>query len=646
MLQVLFYHAWTIGSPIGVDSFIMISAFLMTSSFVRRSERGAMPNFLERWAHTFKRLLPPLTLVILTTLGAVFFLFPATRWKEMVTQAFASQTYWENWRLVEVAADYYAADHSLQSPFQHLWSMSMQGQMFLAWPVIMTLCVLLAKAVKIPIRATVATAFGLITVLSLLWLLFLAPSDGSIYFDTRARIWEFAFGSMIAALAPYIRLPRGVAQFLAWAGFAVLIAFCLIPIGTYPGPMAFFPMGAVSLILLFSSEEDKRGTGRTLAWKPLVWLGNISYAVYLVHWPLFIFYLTFMGYDRLSVKSGFSLIALSLGIGYLVTRFLDDPLRSWKWANRAMRNKWTVVVLSLIVGLLPIGAAHIILEKQANDFADSVSSVDHPGAAAIGSVQLNRYEQTPIPGPLSLGEEWLSYPDGCNPLYQQVFPEPAKGQSCTKYGQGSEKHVLIVGDSHAEQNLLPVFSEMADTDDELSAEAILTGGCRTTMPRGDEKWCDKRNRGIIDYIEVASPDYVALVATRVSADSPEEELLPGIEELIQHLTDRGITVLAFRDNLRSEEDLYECSAERPADQLMGGCLLDQNQYLAATNPALELEGPNVHVFDVTDLLCIEGTCPTIMGNVHIYLDGNHLTKAYSQTMAPIMAQRVREALGN
>lgn len=89
MLQVLFYHAWTIGSPIGVDSFIMISAFLMTSSFVRRSERGAMPNFLERWAHTFKRLLPPLTLVILTTLGAVFFLFSATRWKEMVTQAFA-----------------------------------------------------------------------------------------------------------------------------------------------------------------------------------------------------------------------------------------------------------------------------------------------------------------------------------------------------------------------------------------------------------------------------------------------------------------------------------------------------------------------------------------------------------------------------
>ncbi|MDN5964155.1 MAG: acyltransferase, partial [Actinomyces sp.] len=191
MVQVLLFHAWHVGSPIGVDAFIMISAFLMTSSFVRRSEAGSMPHFLERWANTFKRLLPPLVLVVLATVGASLAILPQNRWPELLTQAFASLTYWQNWRLVQVAADYYADDHGLASPLQHLWSMSMQGQVFLLWPLIMTVCVLLARATGQRIRTVTFGAFALLSVASLAWLLMAAPTDGSVYFDTRARIWEF-----------------------------------------------------------------------------------------------------------------------------------------------------------------------------------------------------------------------------------------------------------------------------------------------------------------------------------------------------------------------------------------------------------------------------------------------------------------------
>lgn len=159
MGQVLAFHAWSIGSPIGVDSFIMISAFLMTSSFIRRTEAGHMPFFVERWGHTFKRLLPPLVIVVLATLVASLLLLPGERWRETTIQSFASITYWENWRLVEVAADYYANDHALSSPLQHLWSMSMQGQIFLLWPLLMTLCALVAKRLKVSMRASVAVAF-------------------------------------------------------------------------------------------------------------------------------------------------------------------------------------------------------------------------------------------------------------------------------------------------------------------------------------------------------------------------------------------------------------------------------------------------------------------------------------------------------
>ena len=120
MAQVLLFHAWTIGSPIGVDSFIMISAYLMTSSFLRRSEAGHMPFFIERWGNTLKRLLPPLVVTVLATLGASLLILPLGRWKETTIQSFASITYWENWRLVAVSADSYANDRAISSTLQRL----------------------------------------------------------------------------------------------------------------------------------------------------------------------------------------------------------------------------------------------------------------------------------------------------------------------------------------------------------------------------------------------------------------------------------------------------------------------------------------------------------------------------------------------
>ena len=105
MTQVLLYHAWFIGSPIGVDAFIMVSAYLMTRSFIRRTEAGIMPKILDRWATTFKRLLPPLVVVVVAALLTSLSLLPATRWRSMVDQSWASITYWQNWLLATISTD-------------------------------------------------------------------------------------------------------------------------------------------------------------------------------------------------------------------------------------------------------------------------------------------------------------------------------------------------------------------------------------------------------------------------------------------------------------------------------------------------------------------------------------------------------------
>ena len=188
MIQVLGFHAWRIGSPIGVDAFIMISAYLMTGAFVRRAEAGRTPWVIERWLRTFKRLMPPLVVTVLITVAASLLILPRNRWIEVLVQGAASVTYWQNWRLAAVSADYFADNHAVSSPLQHLWSMSMQGQVFLLWPVLMAVCAGLASRMHLSVRRVVAVAFAVLAAVSLIWLMTSAPANGSVYFDTRARI--------------------------------------------------------------------------------------------------------------------------------------------------------------------------------------------------------------------------------------------------------------------------------------------------------------------------------------------------------------------------------------------------------------------------------------------------------------------------
>ena len=669
MFQVLLFHAWNVGSPIGVDAFIMVSAYLMTSSFVRRSERGRMPFFVERWGNTFKRLLPPLVVVVLATLGASLLILPMGRWRETTIQSFASLTYWENWRLVEVAADYYAHDSALSSPLQHLWSMSMQGQIFLIWPLLMTLCVLLSRRLGVGIRQVVVAAFALLAAASLIWLLWFSPADGSVYFDTRARVWEFAFGSMVAAAAPWLKVRHRAASVLVSGAFLVLVLYCLVSIGTYPGPMAVVPMACVSAILLWAPQLQSHWVPRLLSTRPLVGLGNTSYTVYLVHWPVFVLFLVAVDRPQLSLAEGIVLIAISIALAWLLTKFVDDPLRLLPWANSSTQHKYVMVGASLLVGLLPVLAVYLWIQAETeravsqtqqapieSGFLTAVpesgpGSDDYPGARVLLSGFKDWTVRDPIPSALA-PHVYATFPgDTSCSSWITTNIKREKGSFCTAFGDPelSEEHVLIAGNSHAQQLLVPQILPLLQAEN-WSAEAILRGACSFGMPDAYEEPCNTHNQKILDYIDFNEPDYVFLIATRSAADSPDEELIEGVVELAQWLAERNIPVIALTDNLRSGTNLSECQ-EEPSDSSASvdanaGCVLAEEQYFGdadLTRALSEIDG--VHVIDMRDAYCADGECATTIGNIHVYLDHNHVTTPYSQTVAPFFSQRAVAALG-
>ena len=651
MIQVLGFHAWRIGSPIGVDAFIMISAYLMTGAFVRRAEAGRTPWVIERWLRTFKRLMPPLVVTVLITVAASLLILPRNRWIEVLVQGAASVTYWQNWRLAAVSADYFADNHAVSSPLQHLWSMSMQGQVFLLWPVLMAVCAGLASRMHLSIRRVVAVAFAALAAVSLIWLMTSAPANGSVYFDTRARIWEFALGSAIAAAAPWLRPSSARVRWLAsWLGLGTLVLFCLVSIGTYPGPMAAVPMTAVATILLCDTKPRLGTVSHLLSWRPLVALGDRSYAVYLLHWPLFVLYLTATNQETFDLRTGATLIAITLVAATIMTWGVDRPAQVFPRSGRRLRIQAAMVATSMVVGGLPLGVAGGAIAYQRQQEMSQQIEVgvdpDHPGALALGKGQASEWTKPPVPGPLAVTAEWVSLSTTrCDEgVAARVESE---NSSCRRLPSSSDEAVraVLVGDSHAAQNIVPTLHLLHDTDD-WDITAYLKGACSFGLPEYYKGSCRERNSAVLEQIEADPPDVVVIQTTETSEDSSLELLRPGIKRLVERLTDEGVTVIGFRDNPRSEKSLYECASSVGPQTMVGGCVFPKEDVMAAEDPAKFLEeNPLFHQIDPSDMLCPDDVCGTIIGDVFVYMDGNHISATYSRTMAPELASRIKQTMG-
>ncbi|MFI7743363.1 acyltransferase family protein [Kocuria rhizosphaericola] len=645
VLLVVVYHVFLGRVSGGVDVFLLISAFFLTLSFVRKLEAGRPLALGRYWLHVFKRLLPLAVLTILGTLVLVELFYPAYdagRWR---AEALASVFYAENWALALSAVDYYAADHSTASPFQHFWSLSVQGQVFLLWPLVFGAAWLISRRSRWRPVAVLAVFFGLVLVASLAWSVHATATQQEFaYFDTRTRLWEFALGSLLALAVPHLRPGRGLRVLLGWAGMLSMVSVgVLVDVqGAFPGWIALWPLLSAAAIIVAGQSGSRFGLDRILASRPLVRLGDSAYALYLIHWPVLITYLVLRDRPMAGPRSGVAIVLVCVVLAVLATRLVEDPLKRWAWPERSRLRTAAVVVVCLAAVAVPVTAARVAEDRRALELAASADR-NNPGAAAL--LPGFRYQGDPDAEtvPVITGEPYAKPGLGepCPPAagvgerFQQwcfdTVPNPEPAAT-----------MLVIGNSHVHQ-WIPAVEHLAERND-WRVVTYIRGNCLYGLPGeqvADHEACARWLEGTDPVVEAVDPDLVLVQGTR-STDENEEQFTPGMEQRIRGLAERGIQVVALRDNPRFDFVPARCAAEHGADAAectASHVILGPDSPLA---PVAEL--PRVSMVDMGDLICPDGTCAPVVGNVFTYWDNNHLTVEYVRTLAPVFAERVEAAL--
>lgn len=643
---VAIYHLWLGRVSGGVDIFLLISAFLMTLSFTRKIEDGQLiflSAVVKYWLHTFKRILPLATVTILLTLWGTWLVLPAPRWLGIMEESKAAILYQSNWWSIANMVDYYAADSSAASPLRHFWSLSVQGQIFIIWPLLFALCWVLYRFIGRHPRLILFTVFSLVFLGSLTYSIWLTGAhQEEAYFSTWTRLWEFALGSLLAIALPWIQIPYKLRGPLGWLAIVAILSCGLIldVEGAFPGFIALWPTLAAGILIVSGPSGKSWGADRLLSTKPLQWLGKYSYGLYLIHWPLLVFYLYKVNQEKAGLGAGLVLLLISILASWALTNLVERPLRSWSWLEkRSWRSALVIVTCALAVTTVSHQWTADIQRHQAELRARA--EVDNPGAQVFQAdfdkpvaddaqylpISAERFDDRPIYGNhcdaktrAQYGfEEW-----NCNQLVSQEKPA---------------KKVIAVGNSHMDQwgDALIALAKKENWDLQFVQfnDCYLLEPSLNTENEGCQEWAENARQ----YIDDMKPDEVMTIGTISTTENSSEVTPSELGTFAEHLNEQGIGLIALRDNPRFEETHADC--ENRTDGL---CSFD-SELVKAPNPLHQLSPlPNVATVDMTDIICPNQSCPSEIGNVYVYRDNSHLTRTFVISAKNIFIDRVESAL--
>ncbi|MBW3607925.1 MAG: acyltransferase [Actinobacteria bacterium] len=657
VLTVVLYHVWPEAMPggfVGVDVFFAISGYLITAHLLREVESTGALALWGFWARRARRLLPAALLTLFVCAVGTLLFVPQVYWQQFLTEIAASTAYVQNWQLAGDAVDYLAADNRA-SPVQHFWSLSAEEQFYLAWPLLIALGAWLSRS-----RAAIIAVLGLVTALSLAYSITeTASNPAAAYFVTPTRAWEFGAGGLLALLgARAWQLPDAVRAALSWAGLlAVLYAAVFYSTDTaFPGWAALVPVLGTLAVILAGTPRARWAPSPMLRFKPGQFLGDISYSVYLWHWPLLVFapfILIEPGLDETRV----TVVVLTVLLGWVTKVLVEDPVRRSAWLSSQPRMTFACsgAAMALVAVVLASGATHVQAQIHEAERESSRLADHRPpcfGAAA-------RDPEKPCANP-ALRNEVVPLPvaaktEGYAPC--ERFHREG-GLSQCDFGVAPAKAsrtIALVGDSHASHWRTPLDA-VADRNGWHGVSIT-----RTSCPFSEatkhlaeptrsqcKDWVEKlpdyfRERPEIDTIFV-----VGITGGTVNVPRGRtmfEAKVNGVRKAWRKLPDSVKHIVVIRDTPRIAGDTVDCMDRAIADGERAdlACAVPRGTALDADPQAVaaRLSGSSrMQVIDLTQRFCSERLCFPVVGGALVFKDLHHFTLVWAETLGPPLMREV------
>jgi peptidoglycan/LPS O-acetylase OafA/YrhL len=673
---VLLYHAHVPGfggGYVGVDVFFVLSGFLITGLLVNEREQTGRISFSTFYSRRVRRILPMSALVVVATLVASYVWLEPLRLRELGSDAIGTATFSSNFLFANRGADYLQSTLP-PSPLQHYWSLAVEEQFYVVWPL---LVVLICLGVRGSVRRRVSALSLVVAVVSFVaCMVTMDRAQPWAFFAPHTRAFELALGALCATV-PLARLHRSpfLASLTSWLGIALIVASAtsFSEETRFPGPWALVPV--VGTMLALQGGDTHRFTpNMILRVAPVQWLGSRSYSAYLWHWPVLIIAPAMLG-NELTVAQQVVCLVIALGFTELGHLFIERPVHR----NHSLEGRRA---LSLALATILIsGAAGALVRNNPRTFtggddvaAPTLESTTTSTTSAVATSTTSGIPTTTIPvaptlppyqGPLqaivdatknnvmpanltpTLGDALLDfatvYQDDCHTSFSSV-----QQKNCIFGDPNGTIAVGLYGDSHAAQ-WFPGLEKVAIK----RKWKLITYTKRGCPPADIEVWskvlgrhyteCDAWRENV--YKKMVDDNVKVVLVAQFDRLLSKETKIPiwqrdwriGLQGTIDILKGLGITPILFADTPFPARDVPTCLSASPRDidvcnpipsAALRADIAEVREDLSVKN--------DVPLLRTKDWFCTANICPVVVGNILVYRDDNHITSAYAKFLGPVL----------